>query len=214
MSFRRHVFTISIWCFTLALGSYIAIREFALPQYITDPIALAIVIAFLSALGIYSLIFRIFYWIYGRYLYRYLDGRLNIGGAWYQVLTIQGKTTESEAIRHGLCHIDAEFDKITLSGQNHKADRANSFSSNWRSKATALVDRELVVHYTSTGINRRKDFETTVGVMEYNIIGSPPAYLKGSWRDAAPSGNIGTVIIFREEAEYERHLAQVKSSYS
>lgn len=213
MNFRSSVSIVSTYCFLIALFGYILISEVLLPLAIRDVQLLKVLLAFLATIGIYPLIFQLFFSIYSRYLYKKVDRRLDIGGQWFQVFVIKGSTNPLDAIRHGICTIDATIDQISIAGQNHRVDQAKTFSSNWQSEATSLFGRRLAVLYVSEGVSRPAEASIARGTMVYQLLGNPPTQMSGNWSDVTPATHSGTITLFRGKAEYERHLADIVRSF-
>jgi hypothetical protein len=129
---------------------------------------------------------------------------MDLSGSWYQITLISGIEDSKERIRHGTCVIEADLDGITISAKNHLADKQSSFSSIWQSEIITMVGNKLVILWMSEGV--RQVNAITRGTTVLHIDGKPPSKLFGSFTDASPAVNKGTITIYRNKDEYEKAL--------
>ncbi len=195
--------TISTYCFMFGLLFYIIVHDYLMPKIIQNPTSLKIVIEVLSTLGFYVAIFQIANILYERYLFKKIDPRFNLDGDWYQVFT--SGNGSSPVIRHGPCRITCNVDGIIMSATNYNLE--NELSSNWQSETVSLSGNRITLLFVSEGKSRKIPIKK--GSMAFNLHGCPPDTLSGIFNDLSPGKNFGDIRIFRNKAEYERHLNTV-----
>ena len=179
--------------FGCALLFYVFVHDQLLARFTTNPTWAKLAIEILAAIGIYSLIFDIFFWFYARYFYRIFHHRLAMDDEWYQVFVINQYENPLNAIRHGPCKIESTFEGISISGENYRVNQ--EFSSSWQSEVSTITGDKLTLMYESEGI-RRQNYITR-GTMSFHIYGSPPTKLIGNFSDSTPATHSGPITLFR-----------------
>lgn len=204
---RKAVGMVSTSCFLTALFAYVVINELVLSSLVEDQRLIGLIVGFLSAVGVYSVIFQLSYWLYSKYLFKRLDRRMDLSGTWYQIFLIANISDARQRIRHGVCSITSDMYGVTISAKNHRADDEHTFSSSWQSEVTTVVGRKLIILWVSEGV--RRENAITRGTMVLHIHGERPTQLIGNFNDASPAMNRGTMTIYREKGEYEAELAKL-----
>jgi hypothetical protein len=201
---------ISLFAFTVAFVSYLVLNRYFAPAIFPNYADQIILIESLATLGIFETVFLGVLWVYENYLFKKFHRLRDIGGKWYQILTVQGARSASAGIRHGPCIISSVSEAIALSGENNKLN--NAPSSNWQSDITVLNGRELMVLYHSEGRDRRIN-PIRKGTMVFEILDDPPSKLQGQWSDVMPAQNSGAIEIFRNLTAYRQRLREIRRRF-
>lgn len=206
MKFKDAFRSVSSLCFAVSLWVFIILNEYLMPTYIANSRLLSLVASFVAAAGVYPFVFQTLFWIYSKFLYKFLNPRFDLNGTWYQVISIHDAKLNQEVIRHGPCAIDVDLDRVQMSGQNFRLDYARAESSIWQSTAASYYNRQLQILYKSEGVNRPDNLRTTHGLMQFHIMGDPPSLIQGTFHDVFPATNSGIITIYRNKQEYEKRL--------
>ncbi len=201
MTSKSNIWVASIVCFVITLAIYISLNGYLNTKYPNDKWATAI-LEIVSSLGVYTIIFHLYLFIYEKYLFVMIDKRFDMTGEWFQVFIIKNPADGVASIRHGYCSIKASPNGINLSAENYRPD--DTFSSNWQSEVTTIINNQLYVMFVSQG--NRPTNPITRGTMVFNIHGCPPNRLIGTFNDSTPATHSGEIRIFREYDEYCQYL--------
>lgn len=208
MNMKKSISQIAAYSFTCALFFYVFIHDQLLANFSAYPSWAKLVVEILSAMGVYTIVFEIFFFLYSKYFYRIFHRRLDMGGEWYQIFEINEYDDRMKGIRHGPCKIDATYEGISLSGENYRINQ--EFSSSWQSDVSTINGDTLTLLYVSEGVRRQNSM--TRGTMSFHITGLPPKKLVGNFADSTPAANSGPITLFRDKSEYENRLTNILKS--
>lgn len=202
--YNNIITTIATFCFSIGLALYICFNKYLFE--VEEKGIAEVVILFISAIGIYSLVFSLLLALYRRCLHKYIYNDYNIDGTWYTIMLINRGTDNNEKlvqVRKGTCDIGFSVsDGIEISGEHLELNE--DLSSSWSTETADFIGKRLILLYSSDSVSATRT--TSKGTIILNLTGAPPSKMTGTWSDIAPSTNRGTTFLYRDKESYERHL--------
>lgn len=145
----------------------------------------ALLMAILSAAGIFYLLFSLQLTLYKVFFWKVFNRKYYIHGRWNAVITKQKGQPEK---LYGEVFVDQTFDKIVFSAKHYEdIDKKNTWS-HWESSNVIFHNGLIEVYWT---VKRLKG-QIITGKISFKVDGnSPPTILDGIFVDDGRSGTYG-----------------------
>jgi hypothetical protein len=205
---------LSVICFTIVWAIYEQILSRISLQGAED---ISPWIGFLSALGLFTLLFQVTINIASAAVQNWLSVESSLVGSWFQVFQIHNYTKSpdpKDAIRHGPVTINLSEAGLEITAENRKLS-PKSPPSAWHSNKVNIQGSEVWLLYSSTGPGRG----STHGNMLFHLqrkksLKRKPHRLVGYFSDSSPATHFGSIEFFADKAEYQSRIEEIGSGSS
>lgn len=186
----------------LTISFYTAVIKFISPLFAALP-GLDFILGSFASVGFYVSVFEFLNWLYNKFLHDKLNPKEAIVGEWFYKLDIAREESEP---RYGICRISEHQGEMLITGI-HFDPSQEKFTSRFRSESVRLDNDNLVVMYSSAGVD--EEIFTRRGVFYLQTEEIPPKRIYGVWTDVLPSRNAGDIVLQRRDENTDAILNDI-----